>query len=151
MSNLAYLNLTNFAQERLGDPSIVKKALSIALGIALSRSIQLPSSAVESAENYYIDSVAVQVGHMAADFNEQTIVDLDLAVQTARAYWLIRYNTAFPAEVIQIPSQEDGHFMSALVGVGHLINQSTYDFCKARPQAMISLINRVREITDQMA
>lgn len=103
------------------------------------------------AENYYVDTVAVNAAHKVAEFNEQCILDIDLALQTLRSYWLIRYYSAFPKNVLQIPSEDQGHFMSAVVGVGHLINQSTYDFCQERAQAMIALINRVREVTDEMA
>lgn len=149
MSNLAIFQLAQYARELIKDPAVVKKAISIAVGIAFSRALPLPSSEVGYAENHYNDTIAVSMSHKAVDFNEECLIDIDLACQTARSFWLIRYYNAHPAKVLPIPSEEGGHFMSSLTGVGHLINPATFDFCQEYDRRMIALVNRVREATEQ--
>ena len=150
MSNLAFFNLTNYIRERVQDASLVKKTASIALGIALSRSCPLPSMEQEHAESHYVELVAVLIAQKATEFNEQCLVDIDLACQTARAYWLIRYYNAYPVATLMLPDSPTDHFMSAVNGIGHLINPETFEFCQKNSRAMIAVINRVREITDTM-
>lgn len=150
MSNLAFYDLVSYVRERIGDPSVVKKALSIALGISLSRSTPLPSSEAELAESYYVDSIAVLIASKATEFNEQAVVDIDLACQVARAFWLMRYYHAYPMAVIPLPFEPENHFMGAVHGVGHLLNPDVFEFCQKNSSAMIAIINRVREITDKM-
>jgi hypothetical protein len=151
MFDLAFHELREYVIDRVKDASLVKKTTSVALGISLSRSIDLPSSEVNYAESHYNDQVSSVVAQTAAMFNEQFIVDMDLVCQTARSFWLIRYYNAYPCSVIPLPQDNEGHFMSAIVGVGHLINPNTFEFCQKNSRAMIAIVNRVREITDKFS
>ena len=149
MINLEYQNLINYVDERVKDKAIIKKLITVSLGIALSRHFQLPSSEVEYAEGYYIENLQVPFVQKTAEFNENVIVDIDLAVQTARAFWLQRYNCAYPAKTLPLPMDNTGHFMAAINGNGHLISPSTFDFCQANSKAVVAVVNRIRELISE--
>lgn len=149
MTNLSIFELTQYARDLIKDPSMVKKAVSIAAGIAFARSTPLPTSEVDYAESYYNDIVAASVDHKAVDFNEQCLVDIDLVRHTTRAFWLVRYYNAYPLKTIPVHFEDGDHFMSALAGVGHLINPDTFDFCQANNRRIIALVNRIREATEK--
>lgn len=147
MFNLKYNELKTYILERVQDQSLVKKMTSIALGIALSRTLQMPSSEATYGDSFFNEFLAVEAAHKAAEFNENFIVDIDLVTQTARSFWLVRYNNTYPPVVLPLPMDNVGHFMSAIAGSLHLINPNTLEFCQEHAKVMTAVINRVREIT----
>jgi hypothetical protein len=146
MTNLKYQDILSFARDRVKDQANMKKALSVALGIALSRKIQVPSGEVEDGYVYYSDTVSHAVLSEAVMFNENLIVDLDMVEQTARAFWLIRYFNAHPLPCIPLVSEDEGHFMNKLAGCGHLINPDTFNMCQDEASTIIVMVNKIREI-----
>ena len=150
MANLAYQDLISYAKQKVLDPTLIKKTLAIALGISVARSLNLPSGEVDHAESYYTNQMHMTAVNMITQFNENCLVDFDLARETVRAFWLQRYYNAHPAKTIPIPDDDEGHFMSSFVGVGHLINPQTFEFCQSNARVLIVLINRIRPLTDVM-
>ena len=137
-------DLQQCARERLKSSADVKKALSIAVGIAISRGLTLPVCDDGGAAAYFTQVLSYQVVAEAALFNEKLTISIDLAEETARAFWLIRYHHAYPGEVIPLTTEEDGHFMNKINGCGHLIAPDTFAFCQENANAMVALVNRVR-------
>ena len=151
MSTLAYQEIRSFARDRVKNAANTKKVLSIALGIALSRSIQLPSSEAIDGYTHYADTVSYAVCEGAARFNENIVVDMDLVESTARAFWLKRYFSAYPMKVIPLMSEDEGHFMNKLSGVGHLVNPNTFVTCQDESPTIIALVNRIRALEPTVA
>lgn len=147
MSITRYAELMQLARDRLPAHHI-KRALSLAVGIVLSRKIPLPASEVDSLTDYYITSVANNIASMACGFNEKIVIDLDLACETARQFWMIRYHHAFPPAQIPFLSDDTGHFMGRIAGCGHMIPSPEFNFCQENANAMIQLVNRLQEIVD---
>jgi len=150
MANLQYQELINYTREKVLDPTAHKKTLAIALGICVARSLNIPTTEVDHAESFFVQQVGMSVMKTVGEFNENCLVDFDLARETARSFWLQRYYSTYPAKLIPIPDDDCGHFMSSFVGVGHLINPNTFDYCQKNSRVIISLINRIRILTDSM-
>ena len=148
MTTLKHQELLSFAKERVKEARNIKTVLSVALAIALSRKIQVPSSEIEGDDgfSYYASNVSFAVMNEAVQFNENLLVDLDLVEQTARAFWLIRYFNAHPLKVVPLLSGDENHFMNKLAGVGHLINPDTFALCQDESATVISLVNKIRDI-----
>lgn len=146
MSTLLFQDFLTYAKTRIEDKTQLKKAISIALGIAISRHIDLPSSRVDSAQLYYMNTPASIADQLIGAFNEGLIINFELASATARAFWLVRYANAHPAEFLTIPNADEKAVLPALIGIGHVIPPDTHDFCKDNLQAMVSLINRCAEV-----
>ena len=150
MINTEYINLQSFLREKIKDVSINKKATSIALGIAISRMMPLPTSNVVSPNTHYSNAVVYTANLIACEFNENIVIDIDLVGQTARSYWMIRYTYAYPD--IDVPMLAIGEFgfISKINNVGRYINVDTYKFCDTNSELMVVLVNRlVRLLKDK--
>ena len=143
MINLKHAELKDFLATKIQDYSLIKKTLSIALGIALARKVQLPTMAVETAQDYFNVQVRSSVASQIYAFNEQVIIDVDLAESIARAHWLIRYNVAYPTPVIALSFIDGAYFGAKLNGTTGLISKDVHDYCEAQSDLMILTINKI--------
>ncbi len=143
MTKLALIAVSTLAKEKFPDLEACRKATSIAFGIALSRTLALPSSAVESAEEQWAHSAAGTAQNEISNFNESVVIDVDLALETARSFWLVRYFSAFPRLEVMLGSQGEADFLSKLTGASAFMNNDTAAFVNANQEGMISLINRI--------
>lgn len=143
MLNLKYVEFESYLRDKIKDQALVKKTVSIALGIALSRLAPLPTSEVELATDHYNASVRQLVSAQAGEFNENLVVDLDLVAEVARAHWLIRYFNAYPSKVIPLVSDTDSHFLTKIAGAAHFVSKDIELFCERAPELLITIINRI--------
>ncbi len=143
---LQYIDLQAFIKEKVQDVVLNKKATSIALGIAIARTIPLPSTAVQSAEEHYTFQVRAAAEFEVSCFNENIVVDVDLVLETARLHWLIRYYSAYPDLGSPLMSTGDLCFLTKLSGAGRFVNNETNAFCEANTDLMIVLVNRINRV-----
>lgn len=144
MNRMQYLELKQFADQLVANPSKVKLSISYALSIVLAQTAVLPTSEVEDAQSFYASNVAVSVLQRAAAFNEEIVVDIDLVEQVTRAYWYTRYYSAYPTHPIPILG-DDGPALLKLVGASHYLDPKTLEFFGTDIEKTISLINKVRD------
>ena len=143
MINLKHVELKEYLATKIPDYTLIKKTLSIALGIALARRAQLPTSCVESAQDHYNVHVRSSVTTGACEFNEQVIIDVDLVESIARAHYLIRYNHAYPTPLVALTWIDGAHFIAKLSGTAGLISKDVHDYCEAQSDLMILTINKI--------
>ena len=143
MINLKHVELKEYLATKIPDYTLIKKTLSIALGIALARIAPLPTSAVETAQDHYNVHVRTNATRQACEFNEQVIIDVDLVESITRAHWLMRYNAAYPTPIIALTWIEGTHFSSKLNGTAGLISKDVHDYCEAQSDLMILTINKI--------
>jgi hypothetical protein len=146
MNQLDCLSLQAFLRERVKDINVHKKATSIALGIALSRMLPIPSSAVDAAESHFLFNVKTTASEMMAHFNEAVVVDVELVNETVRAHWLIRYANAYPDASVPMMASGEYCFLTKLAGAGRYVNPDTQAFCQNHSQVVIVLANRITQI-----
>jgi len=151
MTKLAYVSLQTLIKEKAADTGTAKKATSLALGVAISRLLPMPTTQVESAEEHF----AVNVRHLGelfiATFNEEIVVDVDLTAETLRGFWLVRYFSAFPQEDFLVAGNGDASFLLKLTGAVRYLNADTQAFCDENSEMMISLVNRITSVLHQPA
>lgn len=146
MAKLEYFTLQSFIKDKIADVTINKKATSIALGIAISRILPIPSTEVESSEANYSANVAATSAQMVSDFNESIVVDVDLVLETARTYWLIRYANTYPDINIPMISIGDFSFLTKLSGGARYLNNETNAFTEKYSELMVVLVNRITRV-----
>lgn len=149
MTKLVYLALQQLIKEKAPDNTVAKKAASIALGVAVSRLLPVPSSQVESAEEHYSANVIAGASDMVSTFNEEIVVDIDLALETARGFWLIRYFNAYPQQDYLVTAGGEACFLLKLSGSVRYLNADTGAFCDANSEMMITLVNRITSAIHQ--
>lgn len=143
MTNVAYISLTSFAKEKFPAVDDCKKAASIALGLCVARLVPLPGSPAPSGEEHWAHNAQVAAEKIISEFNENFVVNLDLALETARGYWLVRYFSAFPCLEGPIGSNGEGEFLLKLSGGLRFMNNDTSLYCQTNQLFMIQLMNRI--------
>lgn len=143
MTKLVFIALQQLIKEKAPDIAVAKKATSIALGVAVSRLVPMPTAAVESAEEHFSTNVRAAVSAMVSAFNEEIVVDVDLAIETARGFWLIRYFNAYPQDNLLVGANGEGCFLLKLSGGLRFLNADVGTFCDANTEMMITLMNRI--------
>ncbi len=149
MINVDYVSFQSFLREKVKDVSTYKKTVSLALGIAISRMLPLPSSAVDSADYHYSATLIHTANMLACEFNENIVVDIDLVAQTARSYWMIRYTCAHPDIDVPMIATGDFGFLSKVNNVSRFINNDSYKFCDTNSEVLIVIINRCLRLLNQ--
>lgn len=143
MTKLAYVSLQSFIKDKVPDVTQCKKATSIALGVTASRLAPLPSSEVDSAEEHFASAAKALITEIIAAFNEEIVVDVDLALETARSYWLIRYYSAYPCcDATLIPAGEC-EFLIKLTGGTRFLGEETRNWTNENSELAITLVNRM--------
>lgn len=143
MTNLNYLDLQTFIRTKIPDAVVAKKATSIALGIVISRLLPLPTTEAESGESHYSFSAYATAAEMAAAFNENILVDINLALDTARSHWMIRYANTYPNVNLPLISIGEHDFLVKLTGACRYVNEDTHCFCEKYSELMIVMVNRI--------
>jgi len=81
---------------------VVQRARIIesSIAIAISKNSVFPTAPLEDPANFYITQVLGNVRNCVSGWNENLIFDLKSCVDQVRAFWMIRYAAAFPADFV---------------------------------------------------
>jgi hypothetical protein len=149
MLDLKYVSLNSFSTTQIPNAMTRKKALSIALGIALSRFVPVPSTSVEDKEAHYSSFVKETVKQMTVNFNEGIVVDVDLVLETARSFWFVRYANVNPLKNAMVVPIANCDFLTAVSGAMSYLNLDTVQFCTVNSTSVILLINRINDLISE--
>jgi hypothetical protein len=141
---LKFIELNTFLKGRVADSSQYSRAVAIALGVALGRNAPMPSSMPVLARMFYAENLQAGVERACADFNENILVDLDLAANTARSIWLVRAGLCHPSPMIDVPEAgTPGDALVALSGAGFTLSRDVYDYIAANQEVIFVMANRI--------
>ncbi len=147
MKQIKYSALSDFLKLKVADPGIFSKTVSMALGVALARNAPMPTEAPEFPRRFYSEQVQISVERAAAEFNENIVIDMDLAAQVARSYWLVRCGLCHPAPFIDMPeAQTPGDFVVGLSNAGFTLDANTYTFMNANREMLYVMVNRITAV-----
>lgn len=136
--NTTLLPVVTYVQQNCSDIC----AVSIAAGMSIARSVNLPSSEVESISMHYAEFVLPTVSMHLSQINECTPLDLDKAASVARSAYMLRYSAAYPKAdgSVILPSQ--GSFFERYLGVGIYLDTQTKEYVDTHADQVISIVNR---------
>jgi hypothetical protein len=141
--SLEYVELSRYIASRVSNPMLNRQATSISLGVAISKAIAVGSMAQGNITHQW-DTVLVHTAlELVGAFNEQIIVDTELAMETARAFWIMRCN-ALNADLDQVilPSGV-GTFIEKVFGLNENANPKTIAFCNDNSAVVATITNRI--------
>lgn len=72
--------------------------LSIARAVAVS--LQLPTSAVTSAESFFMGTPTHQASEIVSEINEHFILNVGQVMKLVRSFYLLRYNLVYSARAL---------------------------------------------------
>ncbi len=122
------------------------RTTSIAVGLAVSRHLTLPSSEVESINMHFVSQVEATMNQYLSIINEDMVLDFDLATKTARNAYIIRYMAAYPKADGSAILPSCGTFFERAFNVGTYFDDTTRAHCESNADAIISLTNRILAI-----
>lgn len=97
--------------------------LALALGLAIAKHVQLPSTEVEQPIDFFNNNLQA-IRSTLSRFNENVIFDIKEAEEFVRAFWLIRYNAMYQ-RVYPLFARQNQSFVDCLFGVSDFISEST--------------------------
>lgn len=143
MIQTQYLDLQAFFREKIKSPEDYKKVISVAVGVAISKLIPLPSAGLKDAA-YEFDTVLTHsVNSYATTFNENIVINLDLTKETARGYWLVRHSAAYPDLNVPALPTAKGCFTEKLFNVPTFVNSETLAYLDQHNEVFVVLVNRI--------
>lgn len=159
-----YMQLSSLSKDAIRDLNeITSKALSrkqifaVAVGYMLAYKIDIPTQAVESAEDYFRLQASPRVGSLLSALNELTPFDIDAAMDTTKRFFQLRVAVAYSKNIPIIPIG-DGTTMVpflSLMHVTHYLPQETVDLVNkdtgnlVRSMGLLSSIFRDLEKPDE--
>lgn len=139
-----YISFQNQVESTISDPTVRGKAIAIAVGLAISGSLVLPSSEVENPTGYFNLQNTAAVNRIVSQFNENVVFDARSAVDHARRFWLLRYTAAYQIQSLIFSTEYN--FFDTLFGVGNHIDPQLYAFVNQHKVALLVLRSSVDNI-----
>lgn len=143
-----FVALNAFLKEKVADQSKFTYAVSLALGVAVGMSAQLPKARPASLTSYFIETEQIAVQTQVAEFNENIVIDLDKAAQVARAIWLVRAGLAMPMPMIDTQDIQ-GDLFATLSGMGNTMVAEDCEFICKNQQVVFVMANRITAALSQ--
>lgn len=138
--NMDYLAIQNSLHLAGVDLTDKRKVLGAALGAALSRSLAIPPTEVNSAEIHYTQNLAIDTIAKIGEVNEKVILDTFFAKQYAKSLYLVRYNAAYPKPSIAVVSPYD--FFCTYSSVHMYFSPEDYEFFQKYKTQILLLSNQ---------
>lgn len=127
------------------DLDVSKRGRVVAYAAAyfVARKMQLPSSPVNNPATYFIESLTEQVKSALAQINEVVVFDYKLAIDSAKAFWMLRYQNVHPTSAEFFVSMKYDFFCTAS-GVELQFSESEYNFLTENRTAIFPLYNQMK-------
>lgn len=126
------------AVDRLcGTPQDRGRTIACAIAVALASAAQLPSSPVESTQEFFNATVCTELQQFLGEFNENLVFDCAVAITLARQVWMTRYRAVHPPEAFNVLSQCT--FFETLFGVPATIAPDDVAFFNANKNPILHL------------
>jgi len=138
-----YIELQSFLREKIRTIEDYKKATSIAVGVAISRMITLPTGDVGDVSDAFDTELRFTVMNLAGEFNEEIVIDIDLTFETARGMWLMRYSAAHPNLSVPILPMGTCGFLNKICNAHVYINPQILAYLDKYSELMVVLVNRI--------
>lgn len=141
---LSYVQLNAYLKDRVKDSSQFMRIASIALGVSIGRSAPMPEGMEAPTRSFYAEHMQRQIENQIAAFNENIVVDVDLAADTARSIWLVRAGLCHPQPMIEITQQtEQRDPIVLLSGAAYVIDPQVYQTLSQHSECIFVMANRI--------
>jgi len=147
--NSIYIPFSKRADLVVTDATQKARILTSAIALAIANNGQMPSSEVEDATNFFVTNVLASVRSIASCWNENMVFDYRACTELARAFWMIRYNAAYPARIPFYSMHTC--FFNAITGVERYMSQEQQDFLEKFKNEILQLTIAAMEVNLELA
>lgn len=136
-----FMQLDTIIRQKCAAGTDYSKVISTCLGIAVSRILPIPTAEIDNPEMHWASDMRYMSDRLIGMFNEQLIVDFDLASSTARSWWMIRHRAAHPLFSFNSAPGED--FANAYLCVTDYAAPEVLTMLNRHPQIYAGLVSRI--------
>jgi hypothetical protein len=148
MNNIAYTQFNAYVRQTVKDPQNIIRAVSIALGISLSRKLPVTQGDLDQTLGAFDTQHIFTVRARAGVFNEEMNIDFDVVEQIARGFWRMRQQAVCPCDRIIMPKGTGG-MVDKVFGAVLYLTPEYIDYMNKHAEVLITLINRIDALTSQ--
>lgn len=135
------------AVARLCQDSVTKtQIVAAAVATATAISLPMPSTPVESPEAYYASTCAMLSHGEVGEYNEEAVLDVPMALEMTRNFWLLRYNALH--QTVLVPPTH-GSFFMGFTGASRFFSPSEIHLLNDFADEIFSIQLSIKEIKRQ--
>lgn len=149
MTNFDLMDLVSYIRSRVKNASDIRKSSTLALGVAIGKTLAVSNTAMVNAVTYFDETLLGGVTQKVCEFNEGILVDVDEAIETARAIWFIRQFTVSPDTSSFVSPKGEQAFAEKFFGVPVYMKPETSAYLNKHSEVMITIINRITALLSQ--
>lgn len=143
--DIKYLDFAGVADRLVVDASNRGRILAIAVALAVSSKLPLPSLALEvEPSNYYSTGVGMGANDYIGCFNEEIVFDVRYCRDAVRQFWLLRYSAAYPGAQFHYPPTLG--FVDSVVGATLYLAPELHEFCNEHKEVIFELVREALKI-----
>lgn len=110
---------------------------SVAVGVYIANHVlELPTTKIENEDVFFDTQNRVNVNRYLSLMNESILLNFDLGVEVARAFWKVRFNAAFPCGC----TGSEGSFFDRLYNTRFVLSDHLNDLIERNSVGIIKLL-----------
>ena len=122
--NFQYIDYNRIADTEIIDQTKRSDVLSLALALAISNTLHIPTTAVEGPESYFNLQIIPLITKTISEFGQNMILDQKQCLEHTRMFWLLRYTAAYPNSQLMYSPAHD--FFDTIFGVSLFVAPETH-------------------------
>lgn len=135
-----FLAFNTKLSEMIIDPQDRRKVAAAVCAQYVADQLAVPSTCPDSFENYYSMSAYVsEVVDILGPLNEKINMDLELAKEYTRRYWMLRMTCVFPGDPTKKKYGQDRGYFDTMMGAGIYIDNEQSCFVNQYKKEIIDL------------
>ena len=146
MNDLEITAMFASLRSMVADSSLLNKLASMSIGVAISKTLAIPTSALTDASYHFDTTLIHSAQEMIGRFNENYPINIDLATALCRTFWIIRYNAANPDLKIFLISKGPGTFVEKTLNTTVYLSNVDREFLNKNSEVMSVAVNLVQAV-----
>lgn len=91
-------NLNKVVCQAFPNPGTRLDAFTLATAYAIARGLPMPSTAVDSPDNYFMTTAMTGLYLLIDNINDAVLLDRHAARAAVKSFWMVRYHSLYPSE-----------------------------------------------------
>lgn len=141
-----FITFSSEVTKLISDPQDIRKVTTAVCAQYVAEQLPMPTSIPDSIESFYTMSVKGNAMELLNPLNEKLAINVDLALEYIRTYWMIRYTVMNPGHPNRRRLAPDHGFFDNMIGVGIYANDDHICFVNQYRKEIFTLLALLYDI-----
>lgn len=141
--DLRFQPFITYASSKIAGSQQRQRAVSMALGVAVARFLPALPPGSAGTTHHYDTSMFFQASEIISRFNESFLVDVEVAKDVCRSFWLMRQSVISADNNSPILANGNGTFIERAFGMNTQASPEVIHYLNSNPAVMSTLVNRI--------